>query len=415
VIYRARIVLPISGPPIEDGFVEVREGRIESVGKWNTRFQGSAAATDFGEVIVFPGFVNAHCHLDYTSMAGKLPRPRNFPDWIKSILALKAHYSYTDYAESWMRGAQQLLKTGTTSVADIEAVPELLAETLPATPLKVYSLLEMTGVKSGRSGNQILGDAIQILDSLPLRFAARTGLSPHAPYSTHADLLEATAEYALRRGCLVSSHVAESSAEFQMFAERAGPLFDWLKGQRNMEDCGGISPVAHLARHSLLATRFIAVHANYLGTHDAEFLSAERVSVAHCPRSHAYFSHAPFPFNELCDRGANICLGTDSLASVMPSSPPPELSMFEEMRAFAASHPEVSPVEILEMATVHGAKALGLSSSCGRLTHGASADLVAIPYQGNLKDAAAAVLHHSADVDFSMIDGMKVFPQSLKG
>lgn len=411
MILRARIILPISDSPIENGAILIREGKIREVGKWDPRSTGPDSVTDLGEVVLFPGFVNAHCHLDYTTMAGKLPAPRSFPDWIKSMLSLKAHYSYTDYAASWMLGARQLLQSGTTTVADVEAVPELLAEVLPATPLKVYSLLEMTGVKSGHSGVQILREAVKTIENLPTKFAARAGLSPHAPYSTNHDLLTATAKYARQQGCIVSTHVAESEAEWDMFMARRGPLFDWLKTQRDMEDCGGISPVAHLERHGLFQTRFIAVHANHLDSRDIKSLSSELVSVVHCPRSHAYFKHAPFAFQNLRRSGANICLGSDSLASVIPKSAPVELNMFEEMRAFAASNPEVDPVEILAMATAHGAKALGLSAACGSLAAGLSADMVAVPFQGNINQATAAVLQHSSTVSFSMIEGIQVYPQ----
>ncbi|MDB6038552.1 MAG: Amidohydrolase [Verrucomicrobiales bacterium] len=412
MILRARIVLPISNPPIENGAVDIQEGKIRAVGQWDRRFAGSDSVTDLGEVVLFPGFVNAHCHLDYTSMAGKLPSPRSFPDWIKSILSLKAHYSYTDYAASWMLGTRQLLQSGTTTVADVEAVPELLAEVLSATPLKVYSFLEMTGVKSGRSGAEILRETVKVIDSLPPKFAARAGLSPHAPYSTNPDLLKATAEFARSHGAIVSTHVAESKAEWDMFTERRGPLFDWLKNQRDMEDCGGISPVAHLERQGLFKNRFLAVHANYLDPRDCDSLSGQSVSVIHCPRSHAYFNHAPFPYKELRALGANICLGTDSLASVLPGTQTIELSIFEEMRAFAKDHPEVEPAEIISMATAHGAKALGQEADCGKIAEGASADMAAIPFNGGIEVAYSAVLNHAAAVSFSMIDGLCVYPQS---
>src|SRR5690606_19255911 len=100
--------------------------------------------------------VNAHCHLDYTNMAGMIPAPKNFPDWIKAMLALKAHWSYSEYSQSWLNGAQMLLRTGTTTLADIEAVPELLPDVWNATPLRVVSLLELTNVKSRRPASEII-------------------------------------------------------------------------------------------------------------------------------------------------------------------------------------------------------------------------------------------------------------------
>ena len=406
MILRARIVLPVTGPAIENGAVEISDGIILSVGKADP----NQPSLDLGEVILFPGFVNAHCHLDYTSMAGKLSPPKAFPDWIKSMLSLKAHYSYTDYAESWMLGARQLLQTGTTTVADIEAGRELLAESLPATPLKVFTFLEMTGVKSGRTGTDIVRESLNVIESLPSEFQARAGLSPHSPYSTHPDLLAATVAAAKMQKLLITSHVAESKPEWDMFVDRSGPLFNWLRTQRHMEDCGGVTPLEQLDRTGILNEQFLAVHANYLSPGDIDKLANRSASVVHCPRSHQYFGHAPFPFSELRERGVNVCLGTDSLASVRPDHRPVELSMFEEMQLFSTTHPEIHSDEVIRMATSNGAKALGHASDLGMIAPNASADLAAIPFNGNLAEAPAAVVNHRGRVTFSMIEGRCVYP-----
>src|ERR1019366_275168 len=103
--------------------------------------------------------------------------PQKFPDWIQSLFALKAGMSYSEYASAWLAGASMLARTGSTTVADIEAVPELLPEVWSGTPLRVASFLEMTGVKSGRAPAEIVGEAAAKIDSLkPERGLA--GLSP---------------------------------------------------------------------------------------------------------------------------------------------------------------------------------------------------------------------------------------------
>ena len=145
-ILRARVVWPVSRPPIENGAVFIRDGVIQDVGTWPdlARRWAGEPAEDLGEVALMPGLVNAHCHLDYTGMAGMIAAPAsslNFPDWIKAMLALKAHWSYTEYAASWIKGAKQLLDSGCTTVFDIEAVPELLPEAWESTPLRLVSSL----------------------------------------------------------------------------------------------------------------------------------------------------------------------------------------------------------------------------------------------------------------------------------
>src|ERR1041384_7004674 len=132
-----------------------------------------------------PGLVNAHCHLDYTGMAGMIQPPASsatFPDWIKSILALKAHWSYTEFAASWVKGAKPLLDSGCTTVFDIEAVPELLPEAWDSTPLRITSFLEMTGVRSGHQPERIIAETDQQLHRIGSNTRCATALSPHALY-----------------------------------------------------------------------------------------------------------------------------------------------------------------------------------------------------------------------------------------
>jgi cytosine/adenosine deaminase-related metal-dependent hydrolase len=405
MLLRARIVLPISAPPIENGAVLLSENRVAAVGAWrDLAAHARTTAVDLGQVILLPGLINSHCHLDYTDMTG-LPPQKQFPDWIKGLLALKAAASYTDYAESWLRGANMLTRNGVTTVADIEAVPELLPETSSSTPLRVFSFLEMTGVKSRRKPSSILREAATKVKKLS---SARSsaGLSPHALYSTTPDLLRQTAILSRRRKWRVTMHLAESVAEYEMYATRRGPMFDWLKNQRDMSDCQNRTPVQQARHYGLLGENFLAIHANYLDDADIAALAESGSSVVHCPQSHAYFGHAPLPFQKLHDAGVNVCLGTDSLASVLVTRRAKlELNMFTEMRTFAAVHPGVSPETIVRMATQHGARALGWDKQLGGIFEHGLADLVAVPFQGKTEDAWSAALHHTGSVTALMIDG----------
>ena len=135
----------------------------------------------------------------------------------------------------------------------------------------------------------------------------------------------------------------------------------------------------------MLGENLIAVHVNLLAHGDATLLGKHRVHVVHCPRSHAYFRHPPFLRERLANAGVNLCLGTDSLATTRKiGKQKPELNMFEEMRALAASDKNISPAEILRMATVNGARALGLAGQIGELSKNAFADLIAIPFAGKI-------------------------------
>ncbi len=412
MILRAKTVLPITAPPIEDGAVFVAGHKIRAVAPWNDlRPHLREKVLDLGEVILLPGLVNAHCHLDYSDMAGQLSPPKTFTDWIAAITVAKTAWGYSDYARSWLHGAHQLLKTGTTTVGDIEAMPDLLPEVWDATPLRLFSFLEMTGIKARRAPREILREAVETIDSLH-HPRNRAWLSPHAPYSTLPELLQRTARIARKRKWRVSIHVAESAQEFEMFQHARGEMHDWLKrNERDNSDCGRGSPVAHLARQKLLGENVLAIHVNCLARGDATLLAKTKTHVVHCPRSHDYFKHPPFERARLANAGVNVCLGTDSLATVRKNGKQnPELNMFAEMRALADGDKSVSPPEILELATVNGARALGRAGSAGELSPGAYADLIAVPFTGKIARAHETVLEHSGNVTTSMIQGRWVIP-----
>ncbi len=412
MILRARVVLPICRPPIENGAVAIAGGRITAVGSWpELAKNGGGAVKDLGESILLPGLVNAHCHLDYTAMAGEIAPTQSFTDWIKCITALKASWSYSEFAESWLDGARMLLATGTTTVADIEAVPELLPEVWAATPLRIFSFLEMTGIKSRRKPEEILEVALSMIAALPVG-RCHAGLSPHALYSTQPALLQLGAKRAREKGFRLTTHVAESAEEFEMFFHGRGPLHNWLRrNNREMDDCGRGSPVKQLEASGLLGENLLAVHANYLHTGDASLLAKAKTSVAHCPRSHDFFRHCPFPFRELSEAGVNICLGTDSLATTRKMRGQPlRLDLFAEMRAFSKANPTVPSDVILRMATLNGAKALGLAGEVGELAPSASADLIAVPFGGSIRQSAEAVIQQTNGVVASMIDGCWALP-----
>jgi aminodeoxyfutalosine deaminase len=412
MILRARLVLPVAAPPIEDGAVFIVGNKIRAVAPFrDLRPHAKEKILDLGEVTLLPGLVNAHCHLDYTDMAGELPPPKIFTDWIGSITAAKTGWSYSDYARSWLHGAHQLLKTGTTTVADIEAMPDLLPEVWNATPLRVFSFFEMTGILSRRKPKEILRDAVEKIDSLK-HPRHRAMLSPHAPYSTLPELLQLTAKISRKRNWRVSTHIAESEQEFEMFQNARGKMHDWLKRNgRDNADCGRGSPVAHFARNKLLGENVLAIHVNYLARGDATLLAKNKTHVVHCPRSHDYFKHAKFERERLANAGVNICLGTDSLATTRKSGKQkPELDLFAEMRALADADKKISPQEILEMATINGARALGLAGKIGELSKNAFADLIAIPFAGKITNAHDAVIQHSGSITASLIDGQWTIP-----
>ncbi len=408
MLLRARILLPITAPPLEDGAVLISDGRIAAVGRWaDLRRASPSEVVDLGEVVLMPGWVNAHCHLDYTRLAGHLPPPRSFSDWIQGVLGLKAGWSYSDYAASWLDGAGQLLRSGCTTVVDFEAVPELLPDVWNGTPLRVASALELTGVRGNKPPEILLGEALARIDGL--RHARSwAALGPHAPYSTRPEFLPLCAASARARGLLTTMHVAESEEEYEMFRHARGPMHRWIARQRGAADCGVASPVRLVAEAGLMTPESLLVHVNYLDDGDEGRLARSGATVVHCPRSHDYFGHAPFPVGTLTQAGVPICVGTDSLLSVRrPGRDLPVLDLRRELAAFGALHPAWPPDRLLELATSVPGRFLGrwMGGLVGVLEPGAHADLVAFSYAGSAAGAANAMIHGEEDATSVLIGG----------
>jgi cytosine/adenosine deaminase-related metal-dependent hydrolase len=237
-----------------------------------------------------------------------------------------------------------------------------------------------------------------------------SGLSPHALYSTLPELVRLSAAAAREQGWLLTTHVAESDEEWAMYRQRSGALYDWLKTQRDMSDCGPRSPVAQLHSLGALGENMLLVHGNYMDDEDIALVAQARTSVVHCPRSHDYFAHQRFQAEKLLKAEVNLCLGTDSLASVrLHRNEPAELDLFKEMQLFQREHPTIPPTEIIKMVTTNPALFLQ-SKKLGGIFPGAFADLVCLPAKG-ASAIDEQILHHSGKVSGVMIGGdWKIVP-----
>jgi len=406
MLLRARIVYPVNSPPIEDGAVIIQDEKILEVGHFQDLSSSDPEQTDLGEVVLMPGLVNAHCHLDYTGMAGLIPPPRDFVDWIEAIIAIKASWDYSDYAKSWLEGANQLLASGITTVADMEAVPELIPDVTTSTALRVHTFLELIAIRKRQT---LLGQVAEAEARLTSHPSPRggSGLAPHALYSSYSSLLQVAACTADSNNWPLSIHLAESATENEMFLQGRGRMFNWLKrNERDMSDCGSKSPIQLLNELNLLNSRLLAVHCNYVDETDIGLLGYNRVHVAHCPNSHDYFGHKEFPARKLALAGANLCLGTDSLASTRKKNgTKPNLDLFDEMKLFADKNVEFTAEEIIRMVTINGAKALGKSHFIGEFSANTAADLITMPIAPAVQQTAEKVLESTDSPSRVMVAG----------
>lgn len=399
-VLRARTILPISAPPIEDGAVRVENGKITAVGAWKDL--ATSEALDLGEVVLMPGLINAHCHLDYSDMRGAILSTTDFSQWIRRLNDLKRTQTDDDYVAAISRGLEELRLSGTTTVFNIESFPELLLK-IPRPPLRVWWMYELLDIRNRIHTEDVVAGALAFFGG-QRNWLGGFGLSPHAPYTTSKALYELTKICCEKYGMPFTTHLAETSDEFAMFVCGEGALHGFLASiGRDMSDTGGITPVAKLLGGNLLPHGALLAHMNVLADSDWDIVSqrSQDFSVVHCPNCHEYFDRPPFPLEEFLSRGVNVCLGTDSLASNRC------LNMFAEMRSLRRAHPQVTPQQAVEMATVRGAQAIGQKGRLGEITPGAEADLIALPLQPG-GDVYEALLHFNASVEWTMVGGQRV-------
>ncbi len=402
--YRARWVWA-AGRWLEGGRVTVVDRRIVAVGAGPV-----TGEIDLGDQIILPGLVNAHTHLEFSNLSTPLPYDKTFASWIRNIVGWRQGQTEVSANEAIELGLAESARAGVTTLGEISTrywdAPtaldasdvDLSCRTVTAPQLVVFD--EILGLKTEAVQPQ-MADACRHLivgatrpgeASLPAsdwqpRWTA--GLSPHAPYSVSGELFAEAIRLAQAGAVPVAMHLAETREELELLAAGTGPLAElftewslWKPGQR----AAFASPLDVLRRLAVLP-RVLVIHGNYLSPSEFDFLAGkDQLSVVYCPRTHSYFQHEPYPLAALLKRGIRVALGTDSRASN------PDLSLLAEVRHVAQLHPEIAPSILLEMATRHGAEALGLGESIGKIAPGMRADFCVLPLRSGAHDPFEAVL-----------------------
>jgi cytosine/adenosine deaminase-related metal-dependent hydrolase len=395
MIVRARLIVTMNGPPIENGAVAIEGNRVVDVGLFNeVKARNSAEVVDLGEQALLPGLINAHCHLDYTCLRGKIPPPKSFADWIRAINAEKAKLSQRDFLASISQGFAEAKRFGTTTIGNLTAFPELVAKINE--PIRTWWFAELIDVREPKRAKDVVDLSVESLKS-----KENWGLAPHAPFTASVDLYRRCEEIARAKNILLTTHLAESREEMSMFRDGSGPLYEFMKRiGRPMDDCGHDTPLALFVGRRAPPGRWIVAHLNELAESDFDLLakSAGKFHVVHSPRSHGYFAYSRFPFERLRALGLNICLGTDSLASNE------DLSLLAEMRAFQKNEPRTSPEAILSMVTVNPARALRREDALGKIHPGFRADFISLPCASSTS-VFEEIIAFDRPVDWTMLDG----------
>lgn len=396
MLIRAKAVLTMNGPILAPGSVRVSRGQITEVGSFLERAPDEVLIS-LPQQVLCPGFINAHCHLDYTGLKGALFSGKGFTDWIRQINGIKMSLGPEDYLSAIEEGFRLLGESGCTTVANIAAMPDLLLR-LNRPLLRTWWFLELIDVRTRLDGEELLLGALHFFEQHP-DWLGGFGLSPHAPYTASIELYRLAKKCSEELGMPFTTHIAESIDEQEMFLYARGPLYEFLKQMgRDNSDCGHGSALSHLMEHGVLTPQCLAVHLNYLQEYDWTALKQHPLTVVHCPKCHRYFGHARFPMERLEQSGCLVCLGTDSMASN------DSLDLRAEIREARQQYPLYTSYQWIERVTVHPARALGQEGKLGVIRPGACADLVAFDLPPNT-EPAMAVISGTQPCYFLMVNG----------
>jgi cytosine/adenosine deaminase-related metal-dependent hydrolase len=376
-------VLPIEGPPIENGAVSIELGLIAAVGPAAELGSG----THFADAAITPGFVNAHSHLEYAAYAGFGDGLGDFAEWISLHIERKDRIGWEEYVDIARLGAAQCLASGITAVGDC-SFSGATAVACAELGLRATVYLEVFGADPAPA----LERFARLKDRVQASFSdrVRPGISPHAPYSVSLDVYRACSEL----GLPLATHLAESPSEVKYLVHGEGP---WGAYSDLLVDPPGTTGARLLAEHDLLGAHVVAAHCVMLDDEEIGLIASTKTGVAHCPRSNGALGCGVAPLAELRAAGARIGVGTDSPASA------PSFDFFEELRTVLlsararAARPDIlSPTDALELGTLGSARALGLDGEVGSLVPGKRADIAVVSMAGSSylpwEDPAGAVV-----------------------
>lgn len=388
--FRARTIYPVSGPPIDGGLIDVRNGRVARIAR-----RPGGPVTDLGDVVVLPAFINAHTHLDLTDLAGRIPPLARFIDWLAALVPLLAGRDAPSVDAAIVDGVGRMEASGAQLVGDIRG-PFSHSGDLPCPQIDAMIWREVLGHRPERF-EPLWQSAKAFLIGADNNSASHrhASVSPHAPYSTSPEVYQRAGQ--LNCPWPIATHWFESPEEMEWLASGGGPLRDWLAsiGAISTEQKGLADPW-ELTLSGPGSAKWVLIHGNFLSAADLERMTrpAERrrlAGVVFCPRTHAYFGHPRHPWRSIRASGIPVGLGTDSLASN------PDLEIFSEARHVAAHDVEANPARVLEMLTTDGANCLGLADRWGVIAPGRAANFTLVkPGPGNA--LSEAILHPESRV-----------------
>ena len=403
---RGAVIVPVEPPGvvIERGYVAVSEGRIVGVGRVESMPTYSAEEViDARGMAALPGLINAHTHVPMTVLRG-IAQDKPLKEWLQEIWEFEAKMGREEVLAGARLGVLEMMLSGTTTFADMYFHEDAVAQAVLEAGIRAvlsYGMIDMRDwVRDETKTEEELKGAERFFSEWHMAEEGRirVSLGPHATYTCSAELLKRSAEAARSRGLILHTHLSETREEVEEVRRRIG-----------------LSPPEYLEELGVLGSNVLAAHGVWLEEGEMDVLARRGASVVHCPASNLKLASGIAPVPEMLRRGVNVALGTDGPASN------DTLDMFREMRLAAILHRGASldPTalkawDVLRMATINGAKALGLESEVGSLEVGKRADLILVdlrrPHLATSKDIVSSLVFSAsgADVDTVIVDGRVV-------
>jgi len=361
-IYLADWIIPVSSPVIHYGGMLVENNRIQYVNDADTVLKkySSISVKNFGNAVIVPSWVNAHCHLELSAFAGKITDFKDFVDWIRQLIALRTKTAPNIILEIADKAARELAASGCTLVGDITN-GDLLSSDLFSDLFERVVFYETLGFEQQKA-KSIFDEAVSYVE----QENDQAIIIPHAPYSTSASLIRMIAEY----NHSLSIHVAESGQESEFLANGTGSFKDFLIERAVWDEhwqAPGKSPIEYLNQLKILNDKTLLVHGAQVSEQDINLIKESGATVCVCARSNAQTRVGEMPLSTYQKVGIPLCIGTDSLASNI------DLDMNNEIYYIYKRNKQIEPAGLISMATINGAKILGRSDRYGSLEKGKQA------------------------------------------
>ncbi|MGC8961013.1 MAG: amidohydrolase [Candidatus Bathyarchaeia archaeon] len=358
---------------IKSGSILLRDGLIETVSERPIRAGNVDLVINGKGRLALPGLVNAHTHASMTLFRGYAD-DMHLKEWLEEkIWPLERKLTGDLCYLGALLGCLEMIRSGTTCFLDMYFYPDYVAKAAGEAGIRAYVSHALIDLMDRDEGLRQVGLAEDYIRRIRGMGEPRIGIaiSPHAPYTCSEETLLKAKEIAEREGVPLHIHLAETRKE-----------------QVDFEKNYGLREVEYLDRIGFLSPRLVAAHSVWLTRREVKLLAEREVKVAHCPVSNMKLAEggvAPVP--EMMEEGVTVSLGTDGAASNNC------LDMFETMKVCSLAHkahrwdPTIAPAQtVLDMATIGGAEALGLSHEIGSISEGMRADIILIDLKSpNLK------------------------------